>query len=139
MITALDTNIISAIWTKEPNLPEILQELQTSRRMGSLVICPIVHVELCAHPRATIQLVQSFLADTDINVDWEVPRKIWEAASDAYAQYAIRRRQSGGGPSKHMPADFIIGVHAMWMAGRLLTLDQRRYKTDFPDLRIKQC
>ena len=55
MRTALDTNIISAIWTKESNLAEILDQMQASRRMGSLVICPVVYVELCAHPRATLE------------------------------------------------------------------------------------
>ena len=138
MRTALDTNIISAIWTKESNLTEILDQMQASRRMGSLVICPMVYVELCAHPRATVEDVQVFLGDTNIAVDWELPRKIWDFAADAFSQYAIRRRQSGDVSPRRIPADFIIGAHAVWMADRLLTLDQRRYRTDFPGLRIKE-
>ncbi len=139
MRTALDTNIISAIWTKESNLAEILDQMQVSRRMGCLVICPVVYVELCAHPRATLEDVQNFLADTNIAVDWDLPRKAWDHAADAYSQYAHRRRRSRDGSPRRMPADFIIGAHATWMADRLLTLDQRRYRTDFPGLRIKEC
>lgn len=139
MRTAVDTNIISAIWTKESNLSEILEQMQVSRHMGGLAICPIVYMELCAHPRATVEDVQTFLIDTDITVDWELPRKVWDFAADAYSQYAIRRRQSGDGSPKRIPADFIIGAHAIWKADRLLTLDKRRYQTDFPGLRIKEC
>lgn len=139
MRTALDTNIISAIWTKEDNLPEILRQLQMSRRLGGLVICPVVYVELCAHPHATVKEVQRFLADTNIAVDWELPREAWDAAANAFSQYAQRRRQSRDGSPKHMPADFIIGAHASWMADRLLTLDMRRYRADFPRLHIQQC
>ena len=139
MRTALDTNIISAIWTKEPNLLEILAQLNVSRNQGSIVICPVVYVELCAHPRATLEDVKRFLTDTGIAVDWELSRKIWDHAADAYSQYAHRRRRSRDGSPGRMPADFIIGAHATWMADRLLTLDQRRYRTDFPGLRIKEC
>ena len=139
MRTALDTNIISAIWTREQNLPEIIEQLKVTRSLGSIVICPVVYIELCAHPRATLNDVLSFLADTDIAVNWEISRKVWDHAANAFSQYAIRHRKSRNGSPRRIPADFIIGAHAVWMADRLLTLDQSRYRTDFPGLRIKEC
>jgi hypothetical protein len=36
-------------------------------------------------------------------------------------------------------ADFVIGAHALLRSDRLLTLDARLYKQDFPDLEIITC
>lgn len=139
MRTAIDTNIISALWTKEANVSAVIRQLQLARESGGLVICPIVYIELCAYPRVRVEDVKRFLKETRIDFDDEVPRKVWELAAEAYAQYASRRRESRDGSPKRMPADFIIAAHASLRADRLLTLDQRRYQTDFPELALVEC
>jgi predicted nucleic acid-binding protein len=37
---------------------------------------------------------------------------------------------------KRLLADFIIGSHALAQADRLMTLDPKRYRQDFPELKL---
>ena len=37
---------------------------------------------------------------------------------------------------KRLLADFVIGAHALYSADRLLTLDEGRYRRDFPELKL---
>ena len=51
-------------------------------------------------------------------------------------RYAKRRRRSAPQGPKRLLADFIIGSHALAQADRFLTLDPKRYKRDFPELKF---
>jgi len=57
-------------------------------------------------------------------------------AATSFAAYAIRRRGSGGGSPKRLPADFLVAAHAVLKADRLMTRDASRYAQDFPTLRL---
>jgi predicted nucleic acid-binding protein len=137
--TALDTNIISALWSEESSTAGILIQLRASLEGGSLVICPIVFVELFGHPLISLPQIHRFLQETRIAVDWEMGEEVWETAGSRFAAYANRRRQSQAEAPRRLPADFLIGAHALTAADRLLTLDQRRYRSAFPELHLVEC
>jgi predicted nucleic acid-binding protein len=63
---ALDTNVLSALWSGEPTSRGIESVLFRARSEGGLVICAPVYCELLAHPSATLQFVQEFLGETAI-------------------------------------------------------------------------
>jgi predicted nucleic acid-binding protein len=132
--TALDTNIPSALLSKEHVASAIIQQLDVARRAGTLHLSPPAYAELLAHPRATEALIHQFLQDTDIRVDFPLLQSVWTEAGRRYARYAARRRQSQGTFPKRLLADFLIGAHALLQADRLMTLDPSRYRTDFPEL-----
>jgi predicted nucleic acid-binding protein len=47
-----------------------------------------------------------------------------------------RNRQLKKQGPRRLLADFIIGSHALAQADRLMTLDPKRYKQDFPELKL---
>lgn len=136
MKTALDSNILSAFWSNEASAGRIEQELKDSRAQGSLVVSAPVYVELSAHPLVSPGFVDKFLAETGIVVEFALDETVWRRAAEGFAEYARRRRRSGGTSAKRMLPDFLIAAHALICADRLLTLDPSRYQQDFPQLRL---
>ncbi len=134
MRTAIDTNIVSALWSKEPSCQQVLPLLERSHREGALVICGAVYAELLAHPRSSRKFLDQFLGDTNIAVEFEMDEELWRDAGRRFAAYANRRRGEGG--ARRLLADFIVGSHARLRADRLLTLDSGRYRTDYPELKV---
>ncbi len=136
MRTALDTNVISALWSREPLAGRLSVVLGHAHGAGALVICGPVYAELLAHPLAEEAFVHRFLTDTHIRVDFDLDEGIWRRAGQGFSAYAKRRRSSGGGEPRRLLVDFLVGAHAEGRAERLLTLDASRYLQDFPELKL---
>jgi predicted nucleic acid-binding protein len=139
MKTAIDTNVISALWSAEPLSPLVSEALDTAAGAGGLVICAPVYAELLAHPRSSVAFVDAFLDDTGIAIDFDLGEPVWREVSVRFAKYAARRRASRGGSAKRLLVDFIVGAHALIRTDRLLTLDASRYAKDFPELKQITC
>ena len=136
MRTAIDTNILSALWSREPLAAGIARQLGEAKSRGALLIAPVVYIELLAYPNASESFVKTFLTDTGITVDFHLQEALWTEAGRRFARYASRRRKSGHGSPKRLLADFLIGSHALVLADCLMTLDPARYKQDFPELKL---
>jgi len=134
--TAVDTNVLSALWSGEPDASRVAAQLAEARGQGGLVVCAPVFAELLAHPSASPRFVDDFLMETGIRVDFDMGETVWRDAAKGFAAYAQRRRRSGAGSPKRLLVDFIIAAHAAANADRLMTLDAARYSRDFPQLRI---
>ncbi len=136
MRTAVDTNVLSAIWNGEPTAEGLTVLLGAAAEAGSVVLCAAVYAELIARPKSTEKSLHRFIADTRIVVDFEMTEQVWVQAGRAFLQYSERRARSGPGPAVRLLADFIIGAHALVMADRLMTLEKGRYERDFPKLKL---
>lgn len=136
MRTAIDSNVLSAIWSAEASVPQVLKKMKIARSEGALLICPAVFSELHAYPGATEAFVRGFLDSTGIVVDYRMEEVVWSMAGERFARYAERRRKVSGESSRRLLADFLIGAHALVQAERLFTLDVSRYERDFPELRL---
>ena len=136
MRTAIDTNILSALWSKEPSASVIARNLGNAKAEGGLVVGAPVYAELLAYRKATESFVNSFLADTGIVVDFDFQQAVWLEAGRRFTRYAKRRRRTARRGPRRLLADFIIGAHALAQADRLMTLDPQRYKQDFPELKL---
>ena len=134
MRTAIDTNVLSAIWGGESVASRISQVLDEAGKQGGLVVSPIVYVELRAHPNLAEGFVDRFLLTMRVAVDWVLEREIWLLAAERFEQHAQRRRRQGPGAEKRFPADYLVAAHALLSADRLVTFDQGSYRTDFPEL-----
>ena len=136
MRTALDTNILSLFWSGGPSAPTVAAQLSQARAQGALAISAPVFVELAAIPTGNPRRVETLLREMNIAADFDLGEDVWRLAATSFAAYAARRRHSGGGRPKHLPADFLIAAHALLKADRLVTLDANRYVADFPQLRL---
>jgi hypothetical protein len=137
--TAIDTNAISALWSVDPLVAEILDLLADAHRTGGLIIAAPVYAELLAHPRMTSHHVDEFLASTGVSIDFQMNEEVWRMAGDRFARYAARRRVARAGQPRRLIADFVIGAHALLLADRLLTLDVSIYEREFPEIKIVTC
>jgi predicted nucleic acid-binding protein len=136
MKTALDTNILSNIWSGQPMEAAIRSALRKLEQSGPLVISPPVYAEALAHPTYSEEGVHRFLEITGITVDFALADSVWTEAGRRYREYAIRRRQSQAEPPRRILADFLVGSHALLQADQLLTLDVKFYRTNFPELTL---
>ena len=136
MRTAIDSNILSAIWRPESNALELSQTMVRARAEGSLVICGAVFAEVAANPYVDERFVAEFLDDTAIGVDFMLGEEIWRLAAARYRNYVERRRRREKDFERRLIADYIIGAHAVVAADRLMTRDRRRYERDFPELKL---
>ena len=137
MITALDTNVLVALWDRDDTLNSAaLTALDDAFARGSLIISGAVFAELMAFPKRNEEFLNDFLTDTEIAVDWTTNENIWRAAGRAFRAYADRRRkQRANGPHRVL-ADFFMGAHAFQNGYSLLTLDDGIYRAAFPALKI---
>jgi len=135
MTTAIDTNVLVALWDKDPSLSLAAQTaLEAAFNRGGLVVSAPVFAELMAAPGRTEGFVSSFLEDTGIAVEWDLGEGVWRSAGRAFQHYAERRRKQRDPGNRRILADFLIGAHAQTRSYRLLTLDERLYKAAFPTL-----
>jgi predicted nucleic acid-binding protein len=138
MTTAIDTNVIIALWDQDATLSEAGEAaLEAAFRRGSLVVAAPVFAELIAAPGRTEAFVGSFLEENGIAVDWNLNEPIWRSAGRAFQAYAERRRQQRDHGTRRILADFLIGAHADIRGYRLLSLDERLYRAAFPTLKIE--
>jgi len=138
MTTAIDTNVIVALWANNPALSLAAETtLEAAFRRGSLVVAAPVFAELIAAPGRTEAFVSSLLEENGIVVDWNLNEPIWRLAGRAFQAYAERRRQQRDHGTRRILADFLIGAHAHIRGYRLLSLDERLYRAAFPTLKIE--
>ena len=136
MKSAVDTNMISAIWTAQPNHVEAKTLLGESLKRGRLVISGIVYAELLAHPLMTSRGLDAFLEATGVELEHNLNKTVWQEAGIRFRNYAERRRRARQEWPRRLMADFVIGAHALLLADRLITFNGADFRRDFPELLI---
>lgn len=137
MTTAIDTNVLVALWDVDPELNTAAQKaLDVAQERGALVISGAVYAELLALPGRTEKMLDEFFDATAIRIDWEASEQLWRLAGRAFQSYAERRKRSKEELPRRILADFFIGAHASLQRYRLMTLDRRLYRAAFPKLEI---
>lgn len=138
MTTAIDTNVIVALWANDAALSLAAETaLEAAFRRGNLVVAAPVFAELIAAPGRTEEFVSSLLAENGVVIDWNLNESIWRSAGRAFQAYAERRRQQRDHGTRRLLADFVIGAHADVHGYPLLSLDERLYRAAFPTLRVE--
>jgi predicted nucleic acid-binding protein len=137
MITAIDTNVLIALWDASDTLNIRAQNaLDRADVAGTLVICGAVFAELLAGKSRTVEAVENFLDETGIAIDWTIDEAIWRGSATAFQKYAARRRRQKQQAPRGLITDFLIGSHAFERGFPLLTFDNRIFKAAFPELKI---
>jgi predicted nucleic acid-binding protein len=137
MTTAVDTNVIVALWDRDAQLNTAAQgALDEALDRGALVISAPVFAELMAAPGRDEAFLNTFVKKTGITVDWDLDEAVWRAAGLAFRAYAARWRVRRDSGPRRILADFLIGAHAVYGGCSLLTLDEGLYRSAFPQLRL---
>jgi predicted nucleic acid-binding protein len=139
MTTSIDTNIMIALWDRDPAVSAAAQfALDAALQHGGLAISAPVFAELMAAPGRSEAFLTSFFTDTGIAVEWNLQEAVWRTAGRAFQKYAARRKGKRDPGPRRILADFLIGAYAADRGYRLLTLDDRLYRAAFPDLALVQ-
>jgi hypothetical protein len=137
MTTAIDTNVIVALWDRDTTLNSAAQSaLDAALGRGNLIIAAPVFAELMACPGRDQAFLDMFCQEAGIAIDWNLDEATWRAAGRAFQAYAARRRRQGEPGPRRILADFVIGAHAIEKGYPLLTLDGGLYRAAFPGLKI---
>ena len=138
MTTAIDSNILVALWDADDTLHRSARQLlEEASEIGQLVINGLVYAELLAAPGRSEEFLDRFCEETGIRIEWELKERVCREAGNAYQKYAERRRKQGTNGPRRILADFLIGAHALVNGYKLLTLDGRMYRASFPKLRVE--
>ncbi|MBK9216524.1 MAG: type II toxin-antitoxin system VapC family toxin [Chloracidobacterium sp.] len=137
MTTALDTNILVALWDRNDliSIPA-RRALDAALDRGGLVVSGPVFAELLADPRRSEYFIEGFFKETGISIDWTLDEAIWRVAGLAFQTYTKRRRRQKTGAPRRILTDFLIGAHALVRKYPLLTFDTGHFRAAFPTLRM---
>ncbi len=137
MTTAIDTNVIVALWNEDESLNQVVRAgLDAAHGKGNLVLSAVVYAELLAAPGRGVAFVDRFCEETGIMVEWTFSEKTWRTAGLAFQDYAARRKKHNAAQPRPILADFLIGAHAQVNGYHLLTLEAGIYRAAFPKLTI---
>ncbi|MEX2586792.1 MAG: type II toxin-antitoxin system VapC family toxin [Actinomycetota bacterium] len=128
MLTAIDTNVLSDVFRRDPqHYEQSAANLRLALNEGAVVACEVVWAEISA----------AFAANTDAENAMDQLRIDYDALdlpACLRCGETWRRYRKAGGSRTRLIADFMIASHAIHRADRLLTRDRGFYRTYFPDL-----
>jgi len=130
--------VIVALWDADLHLSALAEAaLEAAFRRGRLIVAAPVYAELLAAPGRSEALVNSFLEENGISIDWDLNEAVWRSTARAFQAYAERRRKQRDMGPRRLLVDFLIGAHSLVRGYRLLTLDERHYRASFPALKLE--
>lgn len=132
---SLDTNLVlSALNPNDANHARALSALDTHSQQA-LCICPVVRAELRAS--GSWPAIDAWLTLQGVSILWEMPESVWDAAGQAFGQYAVLRRD--GSVPRRIVADFLIAAHADHHNLEMLTFDDTVFKAVFSSVTLLAC
>jgi len=104
MTTAIDSNILVALWDADDTLHRSARQLlEEASETGQLVINGLVYAELLAAPGRSEEFLDRFCEETGIRIEWELKAQVCREAGNAYQKYAERRRKQGTNGPRRIP------------------------------------
>jgi len=126
----VDSNVLLDVLTESPTWWSWSSAaIREAGGRATLVVNPIIYAEASVR-FSTIEAFDAEISGAGI-VREPIPYAAAFLAGKAYLDY----RRRGGLRTSPLP-DFFIGAHAAVARYELLTRDPRRYRTDFPSVRL---
>jgi predicted nucleic acid-binding protein len=105
-------------------------------RTGDLIALHLMRQVRNDSGGTSVEFADGFLRTTDIALDVDLDRELWQDAGRRFAEYAGRRRESCGDAPRRILADFVIGAHADSRTSGLISFNIADYRNTFPELRV---
>jgi predicted nucleic acid-binding protein len=129
-LTLVDSNILIDVLSRDPAWYDWSAScLAKYSERGPIVIIDVIFAEICAGFER-VNDVEQALAALDVEHIATTRQSLFRAAT-AFRSY----RRKSGAKSNVLP-DFFVGAHAEVEGIPLLTRDQRRYRTYFPEAQL---
>jgi predicted nucleic acid-binding protein len=128
MSVLVDTNVISDVIHADPEW-EAWAEARLLEHFGGLVINPVIYAELSCRATSARELDDT-LSPFELHY-LEIPREALFLSAQAFVAY----RKRGGNKTSPLP-DFFIGAHAAVLGIPILTRDEGRYRSCFPEVAL---
>lgn len=130
MAVFVDSCVLLDIFTEDPTwFAWSATALEHAADAGPLVINAVVYAEISAR-FDRIEELEATLASSDFDLR-AIPREAAFLAGKIFVKY----RRAGGRKVAPLP-DFLIGAHAAVDRLPLLTRDERRFRSNFPSVRL---
>src|SRR5260370_34698246 len=113
MTTAIDTNVIVALWDAEDTLHRVARvALDKAFNEGTLVISGAVYAELMAAPGRTGAFVDRFCEETGIAVEWDLRERVWRGGGGGVSGCRARKEGKGSG-GRGILREFVVCVRRL--------------------------
>ncbi|MEY4484065.1 MAG: hypothetical protein RL693_1517 [Verrucomicrobiota bacterium] len=123
----VDSNVILDVVNQDSVWLDWSRTSLEEQAAGGLFVNAMIYAELCSNAESPDE-VDGLLKSMEVEMA-EIPREALFLASKAHLIY----RRRGGSRTTGLP-DFFIGAHAQVLGVAILTRDQGRYKTYFPNV-----
>lgn len=127
-LVLVDTNVLLDVTEQDEKWADWSQA-QMSQYVDRMLINPLIYTELCYETGAVAD-VDAIMVILGLRYG-ELPRQALFLSSQAYKLY----RKRGGRKTSPLP-DFFIGAHAAALDIPILTRDEGRYRTYFPEVTL---
>jgi predicted nucleic acid-binding protein len=129
MAIFVDTNVILDVLNEDPIWASWSEAKIMQYQAEGLMINPLIYAELCGCDTSVTEVNR---AVTVLKLKYaELTQEALFLAAQVYLQY----RRRGGTKTSPLP-DFFIGAHAAVLDIPLLTRDEGRYRTYFPQVKL---
>ncbi len=130
MITAIDTNVLSDVFRRDPSHYDWSSNaVRLALSQGALVACDVVWAEIAAAFPSGSE-AEKAMSRLTIRFD-ALDQSACLRCGEAWSDY-----RKAGGPRDRVIPDFMIASHALYKADRLLTRDRGFYRKYFPELAL---
>ena len=129
-MTLVDTNVLLDVVSADARWRDwSMEQLERRGALGPLVINDVIYAEMSVQFGTAAELAEA-LREIEVRLE-RVPLNALFLAGKAFRRY----RQAGGVRTGVLP-DFFVGAHAQVLDYAVLTRDDRRYRTCFPDVQL---
>lgn len=129
MPVLIDSNVILDVTHDDPEWGDWSDAQISKLQSEGLLVNPLIYAELCAGAESTFE-VDRVMAQLKLEYQ-EIPKDALFLAAKAFLKY----RRRGGTKTAPLP-DFFIGAHAESLGVAILTRDEGRYRTYFPNVAL---
>jgi len=107
MTTAIDSNILVALWDADDTLHRSARQLlEEASETGQLVISGLVYAELLAAPGRSEEFLDRFCEETGIRIEWELKERVCREGGECVSEVRRAKKETRNERVETYPCGF---------------------------------